>query len=1258
MDPLTTGSASALSPVPASEPTPTPVPTTETTPAAVVLSPSTTPVPTASKSSDRTPSPLSAAATSFIGTSDTTDLPSSPLASSATPAPPLSSDAPVAAVSDPENVIAPAPQSSSNGLVLPPAPHRRPRRRHAPPLKGILKPPTASSKTFSFRRDILQSFNSRLAYATSLSANTTAAAAAAAAALSLASSQDRQGHPDGSTPASVVPAAVALGNGVETFKNVVTAAAGTGHGAAAAAGGFFGSAFKRFSTGVSNVATGGHAAPLQRDLTDDPPTPPHREERYAPVLGADIASSVLHLPTESATQDPVSQTEHKLSHGGPAPHTPARANATSGKAATSPYATIHASAHAPSSTSLSTPPAPPPLSVEELKRVRFRMATLKVVYPINGPNGPIAPYEESRTRKRINFAHRESQQLKASEGGDAKGWTGEALGKLYAECCRTREERPNERLRRIFVDHPVAPPRVLDLTNEPLTHGAVEALSDLLSVDFGLKKLVLENCGIDNDSIRPLVHALLVSGSIPTISLANNRRIRNKGWKYLAIFMRKASFLRYIDLSENVVDRKTTEFILQSLVPHTIASLPPAPVNGLNSAPAVNGHEPNPEGGVRGEDKDLPDQPPRETETEPEAEKGEQEEAVDEEGELDEELQPTFSVAPLLKEDPTNRAGSVVSMRLENCGLKGATLEALAHGIRSSTLKHLSIRRNRIQPLGGVALAIMIRDYPIAADHHSEQDLNSPSMLSSPTIKNSLSLFEGGNSVTARLALREPFTKRTPPSNGVATAPAPSTTEPEGFGRLTTNGHGPSEATLKLRRQIEELPRMGSLLTLDVKNNDLRHGVTYVAQVLKRNRTLKVLNLSENKIDMQGLVAIAEALKYNNTLETLDLSYNPCCGPSLEGITSLRTAITINSNLKRVFLNHTDLTSEGAIALSEFLPEARSLIHLDLTGNNSIDIAGVMALSVSVKMNTTLRCLDLNIPPNDPDFARLSQDILQCCIRNTEQAQEEAASGGKTITIAAPILKSAVARDLKERQEAQQRQERRREMQARSKDEIVQAAEGVRDVLADMLAVDEELARTGVIVQPAEVVRDSLVQAQLAEAQLAEAIAATRPGDQKDRAVLLGDALSALLDRAKALYEPKVAPSTLQVTPTGTVEAESTNFVLDDSDSEDDYSAPATSNPETGDATSKATDVAAPNEDAVNDDDNEMSIKTPLEFQSRSLTLEEGEIFRKGSALGTGQVDDDDDELDHVSGEELKKEVMEATVERSSRGSFEERPSV
>ena len=63
------------------------------------------------------------------------------------------------------------------------------------------------------------------------------------------------------------------------------------------------------------------------------------------------------------------------------------------------------------------------------------------------------------------------------------------------------------------------------------------------------------------------------------------------------------------------------------------------------------------------------------------------------------------------------------------------------------------------------------------------------------------------------------------------------------------------------------------------------------------------------------------------------------------------------------------MTSAGAIALAEFLPESTSLLHLDLT-MNSLDIAGVMALSSGLKANHVMRCLDLNIPPGDEEFAR------------------------------------------------------------------------------------------------------------------------------------------------------------------------------------------------------------------------------------------------------------------------------------------------
>lgn len=46
----------------------------------------------------------------------------------------------------------------------------------------------------------------------------------------------------------------------------------------------------------------------------------------------------------------------------------------------------------------------------------------------------------------------------------------------------------------------------------------------------------------------------------------------------------------------------------------------------------------------------------------------------------------------------------------------------------------------------------------------------------------------------------------------------------------------------------------------DARSGGLQAGVGYIAQVLKRNRTLRVCNLAENKIDVAGLVALAEAL--------------------------------------------------------------------------------------------------------------------------------------------------------------------------------------------------------------------------------------------------------------------------------------------------------------------------------------------------------------------------------------------------------------
>ena len=103
-------------------------------------------------------------------------------------------------------------------------------------------------------------------------------------------------------------------------------------------------------------------------------------------------------------------------------------------------------------------------------------------------------------------------------------------------------------------------------------------------------------------------------------------------------------------------------------------------------------------------------------------------------------------------------------------------------------------------------------------------------------------------------------------------------------GMDTSLKHGPSAALLEQVRALDNLPRLGALQTLDLKGNDIRTGISYIAQVLKRNRTLKVLNLSENKLDVMGLTAIAEALVRASV---------PSCGKALTRDT--------NRNITRVW---------------------------------------------------------------------------------------------------------------------------------------------------------------------------------------------------------------------------------------------------------------------------------------------------------------------------------------------------------------------
>ncbi|KAJ7123492.1 hypothetical protein C8R44DRAFT_620615 [Mycena epipterygia] len=901
-------------------------------------------------------------------------------------------------------------------------------------------------------------------------------------------------------------------------------------------------------------------------------------------------------------------------------------------------------------------------SARVLKRAHFILPEMAVVYPISSLAPPSTPTlrdekraieERERERRRrvvragsTGTSTDSASVLTASTGSveDAETWWAmDKVESFYRECCEGCQEVPDKGITAAFKATPPTHPRSVDFSGVQLTFASASILADVLSIEWGLRKAVFRECDLDDLTLKPLLHALLIPRSLSYLSLAANRRLKGPAWRLVGAYVAKANSLQFLDLSQNPLDKKAVECIVA----------------------ALGEYSPGPRG--------------------------------------------------------------LVSLKLDDCALRAAALETLSRAVRTSSLRNISLRHNRISPTGAVALALMIRDYPDvlnapvpaspSSHHHQHLDLtNSPasSVHSSPTIPPAplpLALGPGGkppppprhpgSTITAAQTTYTPYVPRrrqqsvpvpaAPPGRavvassvqgGVTARHVPSLDTGRGLTgdalskererERERERDGPSAALLDKVRALDALPRVGALRTLDLRGNDLRTGITYIAQVLKRNRTLKVLNLAENKLDVACLVSLAEALKYNSSLETLDLSRNPCSGPGLEGIQSLRTAFTLNTALKRLFLSSTGMGSPGAIALAEFLPESASLLHLDLT-ENALGVAGVLALSKGLAANFVMRCLDLNIPPGDEECARMCRDILNACVRNTEEAERNAhlgggASGGGGDSgrglgkgVWGMIEESELAKSIRFNEEK------------KIENDIVVRGRVCVALLADMLAAPPPTpVSPGDSAPTSTALADVLKQARALTRELGKVIQETEDPARMEELLDVNDELMTLIARAPAPGRPtltlqglglKWAPGAPVASPAlgnGDATASANGHAGVE---EDD--APTTPRVDKG----KARAVPEPEEpekvlsptlmlgDDEDDEDGEGSLRfSPVEegdddektenvaspnLRSRSWVEEEGEVFRKGTVLlGPEEMEGE------YAGEDLRIELLEAMVER------------
>lgn len=313
----------------------------------------------------------------------------------------------------------------------------------------------------------------------------------------------------------------------------------------------------------------------------------------------------------------------------------------------------------------------------------------------------------------------------------------------------------------------------------------------------------------------------------------------------------------------------------------------------------------------------------------------------------------TFSAAALraLLAPWDTPACALQSLRLEACSLASGAWDVLAQAVRGGAVRHISLRRHTLDRHARTALAGLLRDYEAGA----AASISVWEQTCEATVDDLYVHAEENEVETALLH----------GTDAVAQAAA----RRERLASLVARARA-------FQHALSELPRLGHLLTLDLKGHALGEETDTLATALRRNRTLRVLSLSECEVDAAGLARVAHALQYNITLETLDLSGNPCGGPDLQGVLGLRIALGMHPRLRRVLLRRTSLASAGAVALAECLPDT-SLVHLDLA-HNALGLVGLLALWTGLQRNASLRCLDVSVDADD-ECMRIARDIYEHC---------------------------------------------------------------------------------------------------------------------------------------------------------------------------------------------------------------------------------------------------------------------------------------
>ncbi|GFH49087.1 hypothetical protein CTEN210_05563 [Chaetoceros tenuissimus] len=120
----------------------------------------------------------------------------------------------------------------------------------------------------------------------------------------------------------------------------------------------------------------------------------------------------------------------------------------------------------------------------------------------------------------------------------------------------------------------------------------------------------------------------------------------------------------------------------------------------------------------------------------------------------------------------------------------------------------------------------------------------------------------------------------------------------------------------------------------------------FIARALRKNRTIRNLDLGQNNLGFETCKVLAESLKENETLEYLSLESNPLY--KIEKL--LAEIVTTNKSLKHFSLFKCSLTVEGGKLIAKAMAENSSLLCLEY-GSNSFSPLDCSTIDSYLKIN-------------------------------------------------------------------------------------------------------------------------------------------------------------------------------------------------------------------------------------------------------------------------------------------------------------------